>query len=553
VQNLQTKSLYKILIDSFKQLKSYHKISSNLIFCISRLRRDEILFDTKKNIVKIVINKKRLNIHGDNVIKLMLGKLSEYFNTCPKNGALGLKILVDSINIAGKKTGILLANFFVELIVAYSILLNNPNDLSILRISKERVIEIRDLGDLYIAIILYWKEQLDPRKCSNRDLILIDNLSRFLLKDGIYNWYSWGRKLEKIYNELVEILNKKISKRKSKQIFLRDITKQDIFLFFMSNLIEISRENDGETLEKIIDLYGISNIIDTVAVSDYYHTALKTTHKEFLRIWYRKRARNMFKKLLVNEKSKKYRVNEKKYTISTWKVDDPLDKLDIVLSAYSSPIIIPNITTKKHDQIIYHRKKINELRESPVMLVLDSSRSMSSITDKNLGEEQISSKRRSTGVLKYPLGSKFDISLIASFALVEYLLNKNCEISVVNFSGKSISKAWSKNRREIEDILMIYQGDGTVLPVKDILKLIQDKQGVYIIIITDAEIHNKNETKKLLEILIRGNHKLIMFKIGRERGEQNEIAEIIKKKGGILYNISQISQIPKVITEKVPF
>lgn len=64
---------------------------------------------------------------------------------------------------------------------------------------------------------------------------------------------------------------------------------------------------------------------------------------------------------------------------NTWRIGDPIESLDLVLSYITSPILIPGITTKKWERITTESHG-SEKKQRDLLLVVDTSGSMKSVT-----------------------------------------------------------------------------------------------------------------------------------------------------------------------------
>ena len=174
----------------------------------------------------------------------------------------------------------------------------------------------------------------------------------------------------------------------------------------------------------------------------------------------------------------------------TWKIGDPIEDIDIMLTYTVSPIIIPGVTTKKWSKNPVF--KGGAQKSSPdLLLVLDSSGSMGSLTDEK---------------------SNLFNAVKSCFSIIKYFEKTNSEVALINFSSKATINLWSKDYKGIKEGLLLEGGGNTVFPIDALEKLQRlKKSNAVIVIITDGEIQNDVQALEILtEHLLLGN-KVFMF------------------------------------------
>ena len=173
-----------------------------------------------------------------------------------------------------------------------------------------------------------------------------------------------------------------------------------------------------------------------------------------------------------------------------WKIGDPIENIDIMLTYTVSPIIIPGVTTKKWSKNPVF--KGGAQKSSPdLLLVLDSSGSMGSLKDEK---------------------SNLFNAVKSCFAIIKYFEKNNSEVALINFSSKATINLWSKDYKNIKEGLLLEGGGNTVFPIDALEKLSRlKKSNCVIVIITDGEIQNDIQTLEILtDHLLLGN-KVFMF------------------------------------------
>jgi hypothetical protein len=173
-----------------------------------------------------------------------------------------------------------------------------------------------------------------------------------------------------------------------------------------------------------------------------------------------------------------------------WKIGDPIEDIDIMLTYTVSPIIIPGVTTKKWSKNPVF--KGGAQKSSPdLLLVLDSSGSMGSLKDEK---------------------SNLFNAVKSCFAIIKHFEKNNSEVALINFSSKATINLWSKDYKGIKEGLLLEGGGNTVFPIDALEKLRRlKKSNAVIVIITDGEIQNDIQALEILtEHLLLGN-KVFMF------------------------------------------
>jgi hypothetical protein len=226
-----------------------------------------------------------------------------------------------------------------------------------------------------------------------------------------------------------------------------------------------------------------------------------------LAIWYRGQAKDLLEIKIYEEQND----NELPIYPETWRLGDPIESLDITQTLLSSPIIIPNITTRKwlrmQDSTQLKEKNIPDL-----LIVLDSSGSM------NWNYKS-----------KHPKGT-YHTALIAAFAALHYVAKKAIKFSVINFSNKADICDWTSDYKDAEKVLLRYQGGGTQLPLNEISKQCQKANNkVLVFIITDFGIYNWNVSKKTLLKLSEQGHHIVGFFIGSSEIPKTKFKDLLTK------------------------
>ncbi|MFX0047708.1 MAG: hypothetical protein ACFE8G_06005 [Candidatus Hermodarchaeota archaeon] len=246
-----------------------------------------------------------------------------------------------------------------------------------------------------------------------------------------------------------------------------------------------------------------------------------------LATWYRGLAKDLIQIKIYEEKPG----GQLPIFPEVWRIGDPLEELDIVQTVLNSPIIIPNITTRKW-AIKIGEGYLIEKQIPDLLLVLDSSGSM----------KWNYIAKKANGV--------YHTALLASFAALHYAANKGVKFSVINFSNRADICDWTNNYQKAEQILLKYQGGGTQLPVKAIIEQCEkSEREVLIFIITDFGIYNWNSAKKLLLNLSNQGHKIVGFFIGTSKIPKEKFNVLLNKL--TLYAIKNSKDLISLVVEEV--
>ncbi|MFX1358189.1 MAG: hypothetical protein ACFFA8_13025 [Promethearchaeota archaeon] len=248
-----------------------------------------------------------------------------------------------------------------------------------------------------------------------------------------------------------------------------------------------------------------------------------------LATWYRGLAQNLIEIKIYEEKP----IGNLSVYPEVWRIGEPFEELDLIQTLLTSPIIIPNITTKKWSK----KESFGQIEEKKIpdlLIVIDSSGSMN---------------WNYTSTMKSGKGP-YHIALIAAFASLQYAASKGAKFSVINFSNRADICQWTSNHQEAENTLLRYQGGGTVLPIKEIANQCKKaNHKVLVFIITDFGIYNWIKAKKMMMELAQKDHKIVGFFIGSSKIPKEKFKELINKVS--LYPIETIKDLIDLVIQEV--
>ena len=252
--------------------------------------------------------------------------------------------------------------------------------------------------------------------------------------------------------------------------------------------------------------------------------------ESWIRFWYRAKARGMLR----------FDVEERKFSglaplaPQVWRMGDPIEELDIVQSLQAFPVLIPNISTRRWLKVtsegLEYSKSLPDM-----LLVIDSSGSMT------------------WGMTSKTISGPYHTALVASFAAMDVALRRDSRVAAINFSSSSKSSKWSTSKREVERVLLAYQGGGTVAPVKKITKACEAAESkVMVLMMTDAEIANWDKFVESVRDLSSRGHKLFLFHISGGSGKKkSKIQRDLEDAGAVVYPIRSAKDLPGLVIREV--
>jgi hypothetical protein len=264
--------------------------------------------------------------------------------------------------------------------------------------------------------------------------------------------------------------------------------------------------------------------------SVYLSTGYGNPRETWIHFWYRAKARGM---LRINVETRKFS-GLTPLAPQVWRMGDPIEELDIVQSLQAFPILIPNISTRRWLKVT--SEGMEQSRSLPdLLLVIDSSGSMT------------------WGMTAKTISGAYHTALVAAFAAMDVALQKGSRVAAINFSSDSRSSKWSTSKAEVERVLLAYQGEGTVAPVKKISEACEvAESGVMVLMMTDAEIANWDKFVESVHNLSTRGHKLFLFQIIRDSGKKkSKTQQALEDAGAAVYPIRSANDLPGLVIKEV--
>ncbi len=255
-----------------------------------------------------------------------------------------------------------------------------------------------------------------------------------------------------------------------------------------------------------------------------------TRGRGWTRFWYRATARRMIR----FEIRDRHPSSALPLTPEVWRLGDPVEELDIVQSLQAFPVLVPNLSTRKWLRI---ESFIETESKSPpdMLIVIDSSGSMT------------------WGMSKTRLSGSYHLALEAAFGAMEFALSRGCRVNVINFSVGARISGWSRDRRAAEDVLLSYQGGGTVMPTKKISDACDEaRSNVLVLLITDAEVANWEQMLGAVRRLSSRGHHLFLFHIGATDSDyEEEVRQELVRAGASVIPVGKVQDLVGLVIRKV--
>ncbi len=249
-----------------------------------------------------------------------------------------------------------------------------------------------------------------------------------------------------------------------------------------------------------------------------------------LAAWYRSRAAGLIRVDLTTRRD----TGAMPITPVTWRLGDPVETLDMTLTLLNSPMIIPNLTTRRWEQAM-QTGPVPEKSYPDFLIVIDSSGSMRWHPNSDHAK------------------GPYDTALVAAFAAVHFARLKGIQLAAINFSGSWRECEWTRDVSPIERTLLEYEGDGTVLPTRAVIKLArQNGRPTLVFIISDAGLYDWQAEMRPLTALMEGKHKIIFFLIGGHATDLSEkrFTEFMAL-GGRIYCIRNVGDLIGLVVDEI--
>ena len=450
-----------------------------------------------------------------------------HYQIIPYDGLTNAKLLRAAIENVNPNYAPIVVNVFADLIIDYLLYKKYPNLITWeVKVTYEHI-KNKGLMSDFTKFLFRSYEKIWNLNLLNDDSLksidpLAERVSKVILKD-FEDESTWEKKVSTVarhLNNLIQdsftMVGKNVVREKGKE---KIKSPGGAFIEVPNDVLEVM----GNPLEnKNSDKLKESNEDERRQKAEEF--AKNIPYSEFggparqagilldgipLATWYRGLAKNLIEIRILEEQPS----GQLPVYPEVWRIGDRIEDLDIVQTLLNSPVIIPNLTTRKWA----YEKGPGHLTEKQIpdlLLVLDSSGSM---------------KWNYTSRIERGRGP-YHVALVAAFAALHYAANKGVKFSVINFSNKADVCQWTADFKKAERVLLRYQGGGTVLPIDEIVQQCDKaERKALIFIITDFGIYNWSKSKKIMLDLAQRGHKIVGFFIGASKIPKDKFKTLLDK------------------------
>ncbi len=486
----------------------------------------------------------------------------QHYLLCPYDGVMNGRMFSAARRYVNDETAMFVCNLYADFVVDSNLLNRFPN-LTHSRINTsihDSAMRVSAPSDLWMLIVtcyrLMWGFPIPIILTVREDIIEVSTQIVDVARKSINNEHHWP----KACNKIAEIISKWLPKDSEGllgHLSQNQITIESIDVEGSSRLVDVPLDVDavmgspvearnGDMARKCFDAPNTASLDEEMErlaieveqmdgdIEDlqgvYFTAGVGPAGAEWTRFWYRAKAYGTIRFEVQSSKSTGYVPLMPK----VWRLGDPIEDLDIVQSLQAFPILIPNRSTRKWQRYETFR---NASSYSPpdMLLVIDSSGSMT------------------WAMRSKTIAGEYHTALVSAFAAMDFAFRHGCRVSAINFSDGTRSSDWSKERKLAEEVLLSYQGGGTVAPVKEIVKHCDTAESdVVVLLITDAEVHNWKQMVDTVSTLAKRGHKLFLFHIGSGGGSRtSKIHQALQTAGAAVYPIKSVKDLPGLVVREV--
>jgi len=439
-------------------------------------------------------------------VKVIVRHEIEHYRTCPFDLLTHFRMVNTALKtVNNKNISENIANQCADIIIDTKNFINFPEETIwsernwIKAISKDNFKELPQSNKLMFLIKqALWKRKLVDEK--NTDLLASANeIALVFLEGGLENRNTLTKKVEIYSKKLMEIF-----KEEDEEYFHR--------------LIKGDRNSEGKGRELIVgngkDVEeAINNFAQETTLENFNNVleiiGFNFNKQEKRKIWYEQ---NAVQPIELSFEVDRNLEAEIAYPV-TWRMSDPIETLDMVLTLQTSPVILPGITTKKW---IKNETEISSIEKGKpdLLILIDSSGSM------NWNEGNPS--------------SPYHIALLSSFSLLKYYEELDLKVAGINFSDVPIKVKWTKEYEDMKNLFLQYQGGGTTYPISVTYEMINNIKGKKAaVILTDDELSNWKECQSFFINLLSEGHKILIFLIRKNMPDLEKYKTFINSGGRI--------------------
>ena len=213
--------------------------------------------------------------------------------------------------------------------------------------------------------------------------------------------------------------------------------------------------------------------------------------------------------------------NKSSYTYpSVWRIGDPIEELDLMLTYMTSPRLIPGMTTKKWEYVS-NDDNGTESKQMDLLLVVDTSGSMGSVMKESANMHQ---------------------AVLASYGILSYFESTKSKVAFIGFSDKIDAYVdWSDKYDDVRERLLTNGHGGTKFPISRIKSTLDVRsRDLVTVLITDGDLGNINEFVSYFRDYLNDDNKLYIFLLGGSKSLHSY--EPLKNIGAKIYNANNANE-----------
>ena len=244
-----------------------------------------------------------------------------------------------------------------------------------------------------------------------------------------------------------------------------------------------SPDNIQDAIEQFAQESTLDNFSDVLSIAGFNYLS----QKEKERLWFKINSAVM---IPIEEYDNNSSQDSYMYP-STWRLGDPVEEMDMMLTFLGSPRILPGITTKKWEYS-YNETNGSERKQMDLFLVFDTSGSMGTLSNEKSNMHQCA---------------------LTCFGIISYFEMIKGQIAALGFSDYiSVRNEWTDNYDFVRDSILINGHGNTRFPISAIKNIIESSShSMVTVLITDGDIQNIGEMDAFFRDYLNDGNKLYVL------------------------------------------
>ncbi|MCM0323661.1 VWA domain-containing protein [Bacteroides fragilis] len=267
-----------------------------------------------------------------------------------------------------------------------------------------------------------------------------------------------------------------------------------------------------EAIEALAEETSVEEFIDLLAIAGI----IGMSDKQKGVLWFNVQSANIIPIVEISNTG-----NKSSYTYpSVWRIGDPIEELDLMLTYMTSPRLIPGMTTKKWEYVS-NDDNGTESKQMDLLLVVDTSGSMGSAMKESANMHQ---------------------AVLASYGILSYFESTKSKVAFIGFSDKIDAYVdWTDKYDDVRERLLTNGHGGTKFPISRIKSTLDVKsRDLVTVLITDGDLGNINESVSYFRDYLNDDNKLYIFLLGDSKSLHSY--EPLKNIGAKIYNANNANE-----------